>query len=137
VFALRRVAVGVDEEVHVAVVRGLKRHTGVDADEPADRHVDPLRRLSYVDREQAGKYDERLLLRRVTMPASLGAGFVAPDVAAHVCEARAVAQLGDMPSRLARLMGACEPLELVGTDDVIGHGTSLRAVRPQALAVWA
>ena len=48
VLALRRVSVRVDDQILVAVVRGLERHTGVDADEPTGRHVDPLRRLADV-----------------------------------------------------------------------------------------
>src|SRR4051794_12595437 len=60
---------------------------------------------------------------------SLGAGLVAPDVAAHMREASAVAQLGDVPCRLARLMGTREPLEVVGTYDVIGHSRECRSCR--------
>ena len=46
--AFWRVAVCVNEQIVVAVVRGLERHTGVDADEPTGRHVDPLWRLADV-----------------------------------------------------------------------------------------
>src|SRR4051812_38627873 len=64
---------------------------------------------------------------------SLCAGLVAPDVAAHMREASAVAQLGDVPCRLARLMGTREPLEVVGAYDVIGHSPESRAVSPGAV----
>ena len=59
------------------------------------------------------------------MAASLRAGLVTPDVAAHVREARAVAQLRNVPRRLVRLVGTRDPLELVRTNDVIGHLRSL------------
>src|SRR5689334_22081975 len=124
VLALRRVAVRVDDQVLVAVVRGLERHTGVDADEPTCRHVNPLWRLADVQRERAGEDDECLFLRRMTVPASRRPGLVSPDIPAHVREVRAVAQLGDVPSRLARLVRTREPLELVRPDHVIGHRAS-------------
>src|SRR3954451_16891025 len=60
---------------------------------------------------------------------SLCAGLVAPDVAAHMREAGAVAQLGDVSCRLARLVGTREPLEVVGTYDVIGHSRECRSCR--------
>ena len=47
-FAFGRVAVRVNDEILIAVVRGLDRHTGVDADESAGRHVHPLWRLAHV-----------------------------------------------------------------------------------------
>src|SRR3954449_6623611 len=58
---------------------------------------------------------------------SLCARLVAPDVAAHMREASAVAQLGDVPCRLPRLVGTREPLEVVGTYDVIGHSRECRS----------
>src|SRR3954451_14939096 len=64
----------------------------------------------------------------MTVAASRRPGLVAPDIPAHVREARAFAQLGDVPRRLARLVGTREPLELVGTDHVIGHLASLEIV---------
>src|SRR3954452_22191278 len=60
---------------------------------------------------------------------SLCAGLVAPDVAADMREASAVAQLGDVPCRLARVVGTREPLEVVGTYDVIGHSRECRSSR--------
>ena len=79
------------------------------------------RRLADVQRERAGEDDERLLLRGVTVAASLRTGLVVPNVAAHVGEARAVAQLRDMPRRLSRLVGAGDPLELVRADEAKGR----------------
>src|SRR3954454_2098963 len=64
----------------------------------------------------------------MTVAAARRAGLVAPDIPAHVREARAFAQLGDVPRRLARLVGTREPLKLVGTDHVIGHRASLETV---------
>src|SRR4051812_34619192 len=64
----------------------------------------------------------------MTVAASRRPGLVAPDIPANVREARAFAQLGDVPRRLARLVGTREPLELVGTDHVIGHRASLEIV---------
>ncbi|MDX6686746.1 MAG: hypothetical protein QOF86_2874 [Baekduia sp.] len=59
------------------------------------------------------------------MAAPLGAGLVAPDVRAGVGKAGRLAQLGDMAGRLAGLMAARDPLELVGADHVKGHGVTL------------
>jgi hypothetical protein len=42
-----------------------------------------------------------------------------------VREARAVAQLGDVPRRLTHIVRAREPLKLVGTDNVITHRASV------------
>src|SRR4051812_27772968 len=64
----------------------------------------------------------------MTVAASRRPGLVAPDIPAHVREARAFAQLGDVPRRLARLVGTRDPLELVGTDHVVGHRASLKTV---------
>lgn len=50
------------------------------------------------------------------MPAALRARLVAPEVRAGVGEARALAQLGDVSSRLAGLVRARDPVEL-GRDD--------------------
>jgi hypothetical protein len=105
------------------VIRGLERRARVDPDEPACRYVDPLRRLADVQRERAGEDDERLLLCGVPVAASLRAGLVPPDVAAHMSETRAVAQLGYVPRRLAGIVGTRGPLELVRTDDAKGRAT--------------
>ena len=103
------------------MVRGLERGPRVDADEAAGRHVHALWRLAEVERERAGEDDERLLLLRMAVTASLRAGLVAPDVAAHMREAGAVAQLGDMPRRLVGLVRTRDPLESVGMHDVVAH----------------
>jgi len=132
VFVFWRVAICVNEQVLVAVVRGLKRHTGVDAYEPTGRHVDSLWRLTDVQRERAGEDDKRLLLNRMSVAASRRPGLVAPDIPAHVREARAVAQLGDVPRWLARLVGTRAPLELVWTNHVVGHSTSVELVPARA-----
>lgn len=123
--ALRWVAIGVNEQILVAVVRGLERRARVDPDQPSGRNLDPLGRLTDVQRERPGKDDKRLLLRRMAVSPSFRSRLVAPDIAANVREAGAVAQLGDVPRWLAELVGACEPLELVWTNDAIPHRASL------------
>jgi hypothetical protein len=106
----------------------LERRARLDADETTGWHVDPLWRLAYVQRESAAEDDKRLLLNRVAVAASLRAGLVTPDIPAPMRESSAVAQLGHVPRWLARLVGSGEPLELVRTDDRIGHGASLWTV---------
>ena len=61
----------------------------------------------------------------MTVAASRRPGLVAPDIPAHVRKARAVAQLGDVPGWLVRVVGTREPLELVRANHVIGHRASL------------
>jgi hypothetical protein len=46
VLVFGRGAVGVDQQVHVAVVRSLERYARIDVDEPTCRHVVALRRLA-------------------------------------------------------------------------------------------
>ena len=104
VLALGWSAVGVDDEILVAVIRRLEWGTRLDVDEPARRHVLALRRLTQVHRQRACQDDERLLLERVPMAATPRARLVPPDVGAGVGEAGALAQLGDVPWRLSRLV---------------------------------
>ena len=117
-FAFWRVAVRVNDQVVVAVVRGLERHTGVDADEPTGGHVNPLWRLAHVQRERAGEDDKRLLLGLVPVPPPPGAGLVTPDVRARVREAGDLTQLCDVARRLTRLVWTRDPLELGRDDDL-------------------
>ncbi len=97
-------AVGVDDQVDVAVVHRLQRGAGVDVDDAARRHVLPLGRIADVHRQRALQDDERLGLDRVAVAAAPGAGLVAPHVAAHHGEAGQVAQLGDVARGLAGLV---------------------------------
>src|SRR2546423_1881257 len=83
----------------------------------ATGHVLPLRRVADVHRERPREHHERLLLSLVPVAAPFGAGLVAPGVRAGVGEAGQVAQLGDVARRLAGLVRARAPHELVGTDD--------------------
>ena len=100
--ALGRVAVGVHEQVLVAVVHRLERRAGRHMDESADGHVAALGRLAEVHRERPADHDEGLLLDRVPMPPAASARLVAPQVPAGVGEAGELAQLGDVAGGLAR-----------------------------------
>jgi hypothetical protein len=121
VLALGRVAVGVDEQIVVAVVHALERRTRVDANQPASGHVLTLRRLAKVHRQRPREDDEGLFLERMLVAASLRARLVAPDVRARVGEAGQLAQLGDVAWRFTGLVRTRRPLELVGTDDAERH----------------
>src|SRR4051794_19419227 len=116
------IAVGVDDEVLVAVVHRLQRCPRGGVDDAAGGHVDALRRLAEVHRQRAGEHDERLLLDRVPVPAAGRARLVAPDVPADVRGAEALAELRHVPGRLAWLVRPRDPLEVVGADDAKAHG---------------
>jgi hypothetical protein len=121
VLTFRRGAVGIEDEVLIAVVRSLERRSGLDVDEAARGHVLPLRRVTEVHREGPAENDERLLLQRMPVAASLGARLITPDVRAGMGKARPLAQLGDVASRILGLMWARNPLKLIGTDHPEGH----------------
>src|SRR4029079_12640364 len=103
---LRRVAVGIQEQVLIAVVCSLQRRQGVDVNDRAAWNLHALRRLTHVHRQRSLEDDERLLLMRVAVTPALGARFVAPDVPTGVSEPRGIAELGDVPCRLARFVWA-------------------------------
>ena len=120
-FGLGGCAVDVDEEVDVAVVRGLELGPGLDVDDPADRHVDSLGRLAEVHRQGPLDDDERLLLRRLPVTPAPGARLVAPEVGAGVPEPGELAVLGDVARRLPGLVRPGDPVELLGLDDAESH----------------
>src|SRR5436190_8598479 len=126
---VRRRTVGIDDELLLAVVPRLQRRPGLDAQDAPGRHVDAFRRLAEVHRERPRHDDERLLLRVVPVPPALRARLVAPEVAAAVLGAEAVAQLRDVTRRLARLVRTRDPFELVGAHDFVAHGVTLVAER--------
>jgi len=68
--------------------------------------------------------DERLVLGRVAVPAPNRAGLVSPDVRAYVAEAGRFAQLGHMPRRLAWLVRAGDPADVVWAEGAISHWRS-------------
>src|ERR1700722_15898046 len=72
--ALRRRAVGIDDQVLIPVIDRLERGTGLDADHTADGHVLAHRRLAEVHREGPREHYERLRLKRMAGSATLGAG---------------------------------------------------------------
>ena len=96
---------------------------------PPAGHVLTLGRVAEVHRQRAREHDERLLLELVPVAAPLRARLVAPDVRAGVGEAGRLAQLGDVAGRLTGLVGARDPLELVGIDRPEGHSWRLRPGR--------
>lgn len=59
------------------------------------------------------------------MAASGCAWLVTPDVRPGVSEAGNVAEFGNMPRRLARLVGARDPLKSVWVDDAKAHSPTL------------
>ena len=121
--ALWRCAVGVDEEVLVAVVRRLQRCARLDVDELAGLYVVTLWRIADVDRERAPEDDERLLLHRVPVAATHRAGLVPPDVRTRIGEAGSVAQLSYVAGRLVQTVRAGNPLEPAGANDAKRHTT--------------
>ena len=87
---LGRRAVGVDEEIGVAVVGALERGARLDVDDAAGRNVHPLGRVAQVDRERAGEDDEGFLVTALAVAPSLGAGLVAPQVGPGVGQLEAL-----------------------------------------------
>ena len=125
--ALRRIAVGVDDEIVVSVVRCLERRARLDVDQPPGRYVVPFGWLPDVHRQGAGHDDECLLLGAVPMTASPCTWFVAPDVRACVREPRSVAQFGHVPRRFAGLVWPGDPVERSWLDDAEAHAGTLGA----------
>src|SRR3954469_20414132 len=118
---LGRPPVRVDDQVLRAMVDALERRARADVDEAAGRDVAPLRRIPQVDRQRSREHDERLVLRRVSMPLARGARLVAPDVGPHVGHAGELAELGHVARRLSLGMRARRPLLLVRRDDAVAH----------------
>jgi hypothetical protein len=56
----------------------------LDVNDPADRHILPLRWLADVHRQSPREDDEHLVLERMPMAAPFRAGLVAPDVRADL-----------------------------------------------------
>ena len=122
---LRRIAVGVDDQVIVAVVHRLQGCPRIDVDQAAMSHVVSLRRVTQVHRERPGEDDERLLLELVSMTASCRAGLEPPNVHARVLHARDVTELGNVPRRLTGLVRPGYPVERVLLNDVKAHEASV------------
>src|SRR5262245_61503065 len=80
VLAFWWVAVRVDHEVVIAVVRRLEWRPRFDVDELASGYVVALGRVVDIHRQDAAEDDEGLLLMPVAMTATLCAGFVAPHI---------------------------------------------------------
>jgi hypothetical protein len=97
VLAFGWVAVRVDDEVVIAVVRRLEWRPRFDVDELASGYVVSLGRVVDIHRQDPAEDDEGLLLMPVVMTATLRAGFVAPHIPTRVPEIRNIAELGNMP----------------------------------------
>ena len=65
--ALRRITVGVNDQIVVSVVCRLERCAWLDVDHATGGDVLPFRWIADVHRERAGQDDERLLLGTVLM----------------------------------------------------------------------
>src|SRR5215217_5335149 len=113
VLRFRWVAVGVDDEVVICVVRRLERRSRLDVDQSTRRYVVPLRWLADVHRQRTREDDERLFLGEVAMAAPESSWFVPPNVCPGVQEAGKVAQFGNVPRRLATPVRARNPPESV------------------------
>ena len=122
---LRRIAVGIDDQVIVAVVHRLQGCPRIDVDQAARSDVVSLRRLAEVHRERPREDDERLLLELVSMTASCRAGLEPPNVHARVLNTRDVTELGNVPRRLTGLVRPGYPVERVLLNDVKAHDASV------------
>ena len=121
-----RGAVGVDDEVDIAVVDRLCRGSGRDMDQAADSHVLAPWRLAQVHRQ--GSLGARRILFLVGVnatPAFAGARLVAPEVGARVEKPGKLGQLGGVASRLIRCVRTSCPRDLLGGNYAIRHGQSL------------
>ena len=116
-----RVSVGVDDEIVVGVICGLKGCSWRDVNETAGRNIVALRRILDIHRQDPAEDDERLLLKTMAMTPSLGARFVAPQIPTRVMEVRDRAELGYVSRRLARLVRPSDPLALLRSDDAKSH----------------
>lgn len=121
VLVFRRRAVGVDEEVHGPMVDGLQRCPRLDVDQAAGWNITALWRLAQIHRQCSRQDHERLFLVGMPVATPGGSGLIAPDVGACVREARCLAQLGNVARCLAALVGACDPVELIGDNNAICH----------------
>lgn len=126
---LRRIAVGIDDQVIVAVVHCLKRSPRIDVDQAARGHVVTLRRLAQVHRERPGEDDERLLLEFVSVTASCRARLEPPHIHARVLNTREITELGNVPRRFTGLVRPGHPLERVSLNDVEAHDISVMRSR--------
>jgi hypothetical protein len=125
-----RSAVGVDDELLVAVVDRLKRRLRMHVDNAPGRHQMARRRLAEIHRHLTGEHDERLLLLGVHMTPPLRAGLVAPEVGTTAFEANQVLQFGYVPRRFAGVVRTREPRELLRRDDRETHpATILRTLK--------
>jgi hypothetical protein len=121
VLALGRDAVGVEDQVIFTVVCGLESSAWVYMDEPARGHVLARWWFTEVHRQGPGEDNERFLLESVLVAASLGTGFVAPNVCAAASEAGQLAQFGHVSGWFRGLVRARRPRQLPGANHVIGH----------------
>jgi hypothetical protein len=122
-FALRRIAVGVDDEILVSVVCCLERCAWLDVDQATGRYLVPFGWVADVHRQRAGQDNECLLLGAVLMATSLRTWFVAPDVRTCVREPRSIAQFCHVPRRFPRLVWPGDPVERRWLNDAEAHSS--------------
>ena len=121
VLAFGWVAVRVDDEVVIAVVRRLKWRPRFDVDELASGYVVSLGRIVDIHRQDPAEDDEGLLLMLMAMTTTFRAGFVAPHIPTRVPEIRKIAELGNMPRRFARLVRSSDPFPVATANNAEAH----------------
>ena len=115
------IAVRVDEEVVIAVVRNLEWCSRFDVDELASCDVVPFRRIVDIHRQDPAENDKGLLLLQMAMTTAVRARLVAPNIATRVLEIRKLAELGNMARRFAGLARPSDPLPVATTNNAEAH----------------
>ena len=115
------VAVRVDDEVVIAVVRRLEWRPRFDVDQLASEYVVSLGRFVDIHRQDPAEDDEGFLLMPMAMTATLRAGFVTPHTPTRVPEIRKIAELANMPRRFARLVRSGDPFPVATANNAEAH----------------